>query len=174
MCDGMPCVFVFQERDRYAYKIHLPETVEQLRKFNARRKLKVKLTFSTIWLDIGSPKLATDFLQLYMCCKTVRVYILVFRVLCWQQSPATSSARSMVTHLRSCQTSLKIPPHLVLIYQDTVYCAFVLARLINSIMMFVCFFTQIPYKTECKFYLLKNVSSTGVIERQTNCIKANV
>eukprot|EP00064_Thunnus_orientalis_P016299 superscaffoldBa00003195_g16363 len=28
------------ERDRYAYKIHLPETVEQLRKFNARRKLK--------------------------------------------------------------------------------------------------------------------------------------
>uniref|UniRef100_A0A3B3RIU9 Calcium/calmodulin dependent serine protein kinase n=1 Tax=Paramormyrops kingsleyae TaxID=1676925 RepID=A0A3B3RIU9_9TELE len=29
-----------QERDRYAYKIHLPETVEQLRKFNARRKLK--------------------------------------------------------------------------------------------------------------------------------------
>lgn len=30
-----------QERDRYAYKIHLPETVEQLRKFNARRKLKV-------------------------------------------------------------------------------------------------------------------------------------
>lgn len=34
------CVCV-QERDRYAYKIHLPETVEQLRKFNARRKLKV-------------------------------------------------------------------------------------------------------------------------------------
>ncbi|KAK1798789.1 hypothetical protein P4O66_007071 [Electrophorus voltai] len=30
-----------KERDRYAYKIHLPETVEQLRKFNARRKLKV-------------------------------------------------------------------------------------------------------------------------------------
>uniref|UniRef100_A0A8C9EN72 Calcium/calmodulin dependent serine protein kinase n=1 Tax=Pavo cristatus TaxID=9049 RepID=A0A8C9EN72_PAVCR len=30
----------FKERDRYAYKIHLPETVEQLRKFNARRKLK--------------------------------------------------------------------------------------------------------------------------------------
>ncbi|XP_035263725.1 peripheral plasma membrane protein CASK isoform X4 [Anguilla rostrata] len=29
-----------KERDRYAYKIHLPETVEQLRKFNARRKLK--------------------------------------------------------------------------------------------------------------------------------------
>ncbi|TNN70235.1 Peripheral plasma membrane protein CASK [Liparis tanakae] len=28
------------ERDRYAYKIHLPETVEQLRKFNGRRKLK--------------------------------------------------------------------------------------------------------------------------------------
>ncbi|KTF77251.1 hypothetical protein cypCar_00041791, partial [Cyprinus carpio] len=28
------------ERDRYSYKIHLPETVEQLRKFNARRKLK--------------------------------------------------------------------------------------------------------------------------------------
>lgn len=41
------CVCVFQERDRYAYKIHLPETVEQLRKFNARRKLKVKLTLST-------------------------------------------------------------------------------------------------------------------------------
>ncbi|XP_036838427.1 peripheral plasma membrane protein CASK isoform X4 [Oncorhynchus mykiss] len=34
------CVFSLQERDRYAYKIHLPETVEQLRKFNARRKLK--------------------------------------------------------------------------------------------------------------------------------------
>ncbi|MED6240428.1 hypothetical protein ATANTOWER_020979 [Ataeniobius toweri] len=36
-----------KERDRYAYKIHLPETVEQLRKFNARRKLKVSkvLTF---------------------------------------------------------------------------------------------------------------------------------
>lgn len=33
-----------QERDRYAYKIHLPETVEQLRKFNARRKLKVSVT----------------------------------------------------------------------------------------------------------------------------------
>uniref|UniRef100_A0A672IH51 Peripheral plasma membrane protein CASK n=1 Tax=Salarias fasciatus TaxID=181472 RepID=A0A672IH51_SALFA len=31
-----------KERDRYAYKIHLPETVEQLRKFNARRKLKVR------------------------------------------------------------------------------------------------------------------------------------
>ncbi|KAI9534483.1 hypothetical protein NQZ68_012716 [Dissostichus eleginoides] len=30
-----------KERDRYAYKIHLPETVEQLRKFNSRRKLKV-------------------------------------------------------------------------------------------------------------------------------------
>ncbi|PWA13760.1 hypothetical protein CCH79_00017138, partial [Gambusia affinis] len=30
-----------KERDRYAYKIHLPETVEHLRKFNARRKLKV-------------------------------------------------------------------------------------------------------------------------------------
>uniref|UniRef100_A0A803SU37 Calcium/calmodulin dependent serine protein kinase n=1 Tax=Anolis carolinensis TaxID=28377 RepID=A0A803SU37_ANOCA len=30
----------YKERDRYAYKIHLPETVEQLRKFNARRKLK--------------------------------------------------------------------------------------------------------------------------------------
>nr|XP_014349935.1 PREDICTED: peripheral plasma membrane protein CASK isoform X2 [Latimeria chalumnae] len=29
-----------KERDRYAYKIHLPETVEMLRKFNARRKLK--------------------------------------------------------------------------------------------------------------------------------------
>ncbi|XP_034403829.1 peripheral plasma membrane protein CASK-like isoform X2 [Cyclopterus lumpus] len=29
-----------KERDRYAYKIHLPETVEQLRKFNGRRKLK--------------------------------------------------------------------------------------------------------------------------------------
>ncbi|XP_076857485.1 peripheral plasma membrane protein CASK isoform X3 [Brachyhypopomus gauderio] len=29
-----------KERDRYAYKLHLPETVEQLRKFNARRKLK--------------------------------------------------------------------------------------------------------------------------------------
>ncbi|XP_035030631.1 peripheral plasma membrane protein CASK isoform X16 [Hippoglossus stenolepis] len=29
-----------KERDRYAYKIHMPETVEQLRKFNARRKLK--------------------------------------------------------------------------------------------------------------------------------------
>ncbi|XP_056099495.1 calcium/calmodulin-dependent serine protein kinase b isoform X2 [Rhinichthys klamathensis goyatoka] len=29
-----------KERDRYSYKIHLPETVEQLRKFNARRKLK--------------------------------------------------------------------------------------------------------------------------------------
>ncbi|XP_072301016.1 peripheral plasma membrane protein CASK isoform X9 [Eucyclogobius newberryi] len=29
-----------KERDRYAYKIHLPETVEQLRKFNARRKLQ--------------------------------------------------------------------------------------------------------------------------------------
>ncbi|KAM6985775.1 peripheral plasma membrane protein CASK isoform 13-T13 [Aplochiton taeniatus] len=29
-----------KERDRYAYKIHLPDTVEQLRKFNARRKLK--------------------------------------------------------------------------------------------------------------------------------------
>ncbi|XP_010780130.1 peripheral plasma membrane protein CASK-like [Notothenia coriiceps] len=29
-----------EERDRYAYKIHLPETVEQLRKFNGRRKLK--------------------------------------------------------------------------------------------------------------------------------------
>uniref|UniRef100_A0A8C2WSX4 Peripheral plasma membrane protein CASK n=1 Tax=Cyclopterus lumpus TaxID=8103 RepID=A0A8C2WSX4_CYCLU len=28
------------KRDRYAYKIHLPETVEQLRKFNGRRKLK--------------------------------------------------------------------------------------------------------------------------------------
>lgn len=26
--------------DHYAYKIHLPETVEQLRKFNARRKLE--------------------------------------------------------------------------------------------------------------------------------------
>ncbi|KAB0389744.1 hypothetical protein E2I00_006344 [Balaenoptera physalus] len=32
-----------KERDRYAYKIHLPETVEQLRKFNARRKLKNKV-----------------------------------------------------------------------------------------------------------------------------------
>ncbi|KAI7807237.1 putative peripheral plasma membrane protein CASK [Triplophysa rosa] len=29
-----------KERDRYSYKIHLPETIEQLRKFNARRKLK--------------------------------------------------------------------------------------------------------------------------------------
>ncbi|XP_051986625.1 calcium/calmodulin-dependent serine protein kinase b isoform X4 [Xyrauchen texanus] len=29
-----------KERDRYSYKVHLPETVEQLRKFNARRKLK--------------------------------------------------------------------------------------------------------------------------------------
>ncbi|XP_062258180.1 peripheral plasma membrane protein CASK isoform X13 [Platichthys flesus] len=29
-----------KERDRYAYKIHMIETVEQLRKFNARRKLK--------------------------------------------------------------------------------------------------------------------------------------
>ncbi|XP_016309155.1 peripheral plasma membrane protein CASK-like [Sinocyclocheilus anshuiensis] len=29
-----------KERDRYSYKTHLPETVEQLRKFNARRKLK--------------------------------------------------------------------------------------------------------------------------------------
>lgn len=37
---------VFQERDRYAYKIHLPETVEQLRKFNARRKLKVSLNLT--------------------------------------------------------------------------------------------------------------------------------
>lgn len=38
----LSCVCV-QERDRYAYKIHLPETVEQLRKFNARRKLKVSI-----------------------------------------------------------------------------------------------------------------------------------
>uniref|UniRef100_A0A672P7Z6 Peripheral plasma membrane protein CASK n=1 Tax=Sinocyclocheilus grahami TaxID=75366 RepID=A0A672P7Z6_SINGR len=29
-----------KERDRYSYKTHLPETVEQLRKFNSRRKLK--------------------------------------------------------------------------------------------------------------------------------------
>ncbi|XP_051997940.1 peripheral plasma membrane protein CASK-like isoform X1 [Xyrauchen texanus] len=29
-----------KERDRYAYKIHLLDTVEQLRKFNSRRKLK--------------------------------------------------------------------------------------------------------------------------------------
>ena len=36
-----------KERDRYAYKIHLPETVEQLRKFNARRKLKVSLSLLT-------------------------------------------------------------------------------------------------------------------------------
>uniref|UniRef100_A0A672PF98 Peripheral plasma membrane protein CASK n=1 Tax=Sinocyclocheilus grahami TaxID=75366 RepID=A0A672PF98_SINGR len=28
------------KRDRYSYKTHLPETVEQLRKFNSRRKLK--------------------------------------------------------------------------------------------------------------------------------------
>lgn len=38
------CAFlcwISKERDRYAYKIHLPETVEQLRKFNSRRKLKV-------------------------------------------------------------------------------------------------------------------------------------
>lgn len=34
-------LIVMKERDRYSYKIHLPETVEQLRKFNARRKLKV-------------------------------------------------------------------------------------------------------------------------------------
>lgn len=44
VCSGFPsfCPCV-QERDRYAYKIHLPETVEQLRKFNARRKLKVRV-----------------------------------------------------------------------------------------------------------------------------------
>lgn len=37
-------ICVVQERDRYSYKIHLPETIEQLRKFNARRKLKVHQT----------------------------------------------------------------------------------------------------------------------------------
>ena len=37
-----------QERDRYAYKIHLPETVEQLRKFNARRKLKVSIVIAQL------------------------------------------------------------------------------------------------------------------------------
>lgn len=40
---GVSVICVVQERDRYSYKIHLPETVEQLRKFNARRKLKVNV-----------------------------------------------------------------------------------------------------------------------------------
>lgn len=42
ICPNLTVCVCVQERDRYAYKIHLPETVEQLRKFNARRKLKVR------------------------------------------------------------------------------------------------------------------------------------
>jgi len=32
----------FKEREKFALRKHLPETVDELRKFNARRKLKVK------------------------------------------------------------------------------------------------------------------------------------
>lgn len=113
------CVCVFQERDRYAYKIHLPETVEQLRKFNSRRKLKVKFTL-TAWhwqckVFFFPPNCVFAIKQ------SSYSRVIVFRVRCWPRCPATSSARSMVTHLRSCQISVKIPPHLVLIYHDTVY-----------------------------------------------------
>uniref|UniRef100_A0A673BLX6 Peripheral plasma membrane protein CASK n=1 Tax=Sphaeramia orbicularis TaxID=375764 RepID=A0A673BLX6_9TELE len=48
-----------KERDRYAYKIHLPETVEQLRKFNARRKLKVS-TVKKLNVQIKSDYLKTE------------------------------------------------------------------------------------------------------------------
>lgn len=80
VCDGnIRCVCVFQERDRYAYKIHLPETVEQLRKFNARRKLKVKLTLRALnstrcWCDTGSAKLPVDFILNYINCKTEFIF----------------------------------------------------------------------------------------------------
>ncbi len=34
-------IYFIQEREKCAFRKHLPETVEELRKFNARRKLKV-------------------------------------------------------------------------------------------------------------------------------------
>ena len=43
-----------RERDRYAPKIHLHETVEELRKFNARRKLK-----GAVLAAVSSPKWTT-------------------------------------------------------------------------------------------------------------------
>ena len=35
-------VVAVQEREKFALRKHLPDTVEELRKFNARRKLKVR------------------------------------------------------------------------------------------------------------------------------------
>lgn len=40
---SFPVYFVFQQRERVASVVHRQETVDCLKKFNARRKLKVSL-----------------------------------------------------------------------------------------------------------------------------------
>ena len=43
--------FVLQDRDKGATKVHLQDTVEEMRKFNARRKLK-----GAVLAAVSSPK----------------------------------------------------------------------------------------------------------------------
>lgn len=126
-----------QERDRYAYKIHLPETVEQLRKFNARRKLKVSISFflnlnhtDRLSLILKAEELLCPLqytvLQGWLTLLLFRCFSLrhslhhipvmtVVPALCsrgqyWLLSPATSLIPIMVTPQRSYMTSRMTPP----------------------------------------------------------------
>ena len=49
--DNLCCCRWVRERERFAPKIHLHETVDELKKFNARRKLK-----GAVLAAVSSPK----------------------------------------------------------------------------------------------------------------------
>lgn len=124
-----------QERDRYAYKIHLPETVEQLRKFNARRKLKVSIAslLDFRWSFCGwcwkqgkwhlfhsqrLRKADSDHHCSEVFCESPGPFFpgkWVVPALCsrgqyWPLSPATSLTPTMATPQRSYMTSPTTPP----------------------------------------------------------------
>ena len=68
-CTTQVCTAVFRwvrERERFAPKLHLHETVDELRKFNARRKIK-----GAVLAAVSSPKWTmfdTEPLRLVVMC----------------------------------------------------------------------------------------------------------
>lgn len=104
------CCCFFKERDRYAYKIHLPETVEQLRKFNARRKLKVCMNIHACLMFLQHKKSGCPDVWPMMGWTDRWLLMLCSRGLCWLQCPVTNLIPSMETPLRNFKTSQMTPP----------------------------------------------------------------
>ena len=64
-----------KDREKYACRNHLPESVEQLKKFNARRKLKVKCCSYCAWRVKVFLLLFNIEARLLLLCYYVSLYI---------------------------------------------------------------------------------------------------